>query len=873
MKKPIVFGKYLLLERVNVGGMAEVFIAKAFGVEGFERILAIKKILPTMAEDVEFITMFIDEARISVQLNHANIVHIHELGKHDDAYFIAMEYVSGRDLRTLLERYRRRKEVMPTAQAVLIASKLCEGLDYAHRKKDARGQDLGIIHRDVSPQNILVSYEGEVKIIDFGIAKAANRSQKTQAGILKGKFGYMSPEQVRGLPIDRRSDIFAVGVMLYEMLTGEKLFVGESDFSTLEKVRDADVPPPSKYNPNIPRGLENVVMKALARETSDRYQWASDLQEDLMRFLLSGEAIYSAKHLAAFMKEAFAEDLLREGDKMERFATIERPPNIESTGLTAKLDRPKFRRSGLTPPPVPVSSEKSSLAADTVPGRGSDVDATSDKTQIVESGRPEYDLETAISRSRNNPTDGLGNDSTLEALDVSGLHPTPSRPQDDELGKGGASPTASQRAPGNTPKPKIIIGANTGYSGETMIRPNLTREDVPVVAAEGVATRIAETPAAERSRPAFREMPDLEEPDTDGGTRSMPHTTNDLGPEEPTQGAGFAAPRPRLRSSSGPDKKTLTRLIIALSIVVALLLVIGTWLKLTAPAQLVVLVEPKGPFSLSINGKLYEGNSAVVLKPGDYDIEVMPRQEGFQRDKQHLTLSSGERVHKVTLKPIKPAVLVRPSDPEPSLPAAPTPSVFAVKFICEEQGVEVFIDGKSIGRTPNARAEGLAMDRRHQIQASKKGFQVMNLEVLNVDRKALIEQVLVMVPEGGPELKPASRPPRPDPEPTPRPKPRAEPKTVVRTEPKPEPKAEPKPEPVAVKAKGKFACSTKPPGAEVIINGKPTGQNTPIALSNALELPVGKHKVTFKLDGKTAGPFEINVTQNNIEKLVGVELP
>jgi eukaryotic-like serine/threonine-protein kinase len=239
MRKPTTFGKYLLLERVNVGGMAEVFIAKAFGVEGFERILAIKKILPTMAEDEEFITMFIDEARISVQLNHANVVHIHELGKHDEAFFIAMEYVPGRDLRTMLERYRRRKEIMPTAQAVYVGSKICEGLDYAHRKKDARGQELHIIHRDVSPQNILCSYEGEVKIIDFGIAKAANRSQKTQAGILKGKFGYMSPEQVRGLPIDRRSDIFALGVILYEMLTGEKLFVGESDFSTLEKVRNS----------------------------------------------------------------------------------------------------------------------------------------------------------------------------------------------------------------------------------------------------------------------------------------------------------------------------------------------------------------------------------------------------------------------------------------------------------------------------------------------------------------------------------------------------------------------------------------------------------------------------------------------------------
>src|SRR5688572_27264943 len=325
MKKPTIFGKYLLLERINVGGMAEVFVAKAFGVEGFERILAIKKILPTMAEDEEFITMFIDEARISVQLNHANVVHIHELGKHEDTYYIAMEYVAGRDLRTILERYRRRKEIMPTAQAVFVASKMCEGLDYAHRKKDARGVDLNIIHRDVSPQNILCSYEGEVKIIDFGIAKAANRTQKTQAGILKGKFGYMSPEQVRGLPIDRRSDVFAVGVLLYEMLTGEKLFVGESDFSTLEKVRNADVPAIRQFNPNVPPGLEKVVMKALAREQEDRYQWASDLQEDLMRFLLAGEAIYSSKHLAAFMKDAFAEDLLREVEKMERFSEVEKP--------------------------------------------------------------------------------------------------------------------------------------------------------------------------------------------------------------------------------------------------------------------------------------------------------------------------------------------------------------------------------------------------------------------------------------------------------------------------------------------------------------------------------------------------------------------
>ena len=218
--------------------MAEVFKAKVVGVEGFERIVALKRILPNIAEDEEFITMFIDEAKIAVQLQHANIAQIFDLGKVDDAYFIALEYVHGRDLRGIFDDVRKHRQTMPLAQVCYLTMQVCEGLDYAHNKRDVQGRALNLVHRDVSPQNVLIGYEGEVKLIDFGIAKAAGKASKTQAGILKGKFGYMSPEQVRGLPIDRRSDIFAVGIILYEMLTGERLFVGESDFSTLEKVRN-----------------------------------------------------------------------------------------------------------------------------------------------------------------------------------------------------------------------------------------------------------------------------------------------------------------------------------------------------------------------------------------------------------------------------------------------------------------------------------------------------------------------------------------------------------------------------------------------------------------------------------------------------------
>src|SRR5438105_5402153 len=272
MRHPIRFGKYPLLERIAVGGMAEVFVAKSFGAEGFQRLLAIKKILPTLGEDAEFIRMFVDEARLAVQLAHANIVQVLELGKHDESLYIAMEYISGRDLRQLMERFRKRQQPMPLPQACLIVAEVCEALDHAHRKRDAQGRPLGIVHRDVSPQNVLVSFDGEVKLIDFGIAKAESRLQKTQAGILKGKFSYMSPEQVKGDAVDGRSDIFAAGILLWELVCGEKLFTGDSDFAILEKVRQTIVPAPRSVTRTCPELLEKVILKALANDPRERYQ-------------------------------------------------------------------------------------------------------------------------------------------------------------------------------------------------------------------------------------------------------------------------------------------------------------------------------------------------------------------------------------------------------------------------------------------------------------------------------------------------------------------------------------------------------------------------------------------------------------------------
>ncbi len=354
LKKPIQFGKYYLLDRVNVGGMAEVFKAKAFGVEGFERLVAVKRILPAIAEDVEFISMFIDEAKIAVQLSHANICQIFDLGKVEDSYFIALEYVFGKDLRAIFDRCKQRPVdgslSMPIAQACFVVMKACEGLDYAHNKRDASGEELHLVHRDVSPQNILISYDGEVKLIDFGIAKAVGKASNTQQGILKGKFGYMSPEQVRGLALDRRCDVFSLGIVLYEMLTGERLFVGDSDFSTLEKVRNVEILPPSTYNRRISDELERIVLKALAKDVEDRYQNAIDLHDDLQAYMYTAGEFYSRKDLATWMRRVFGEEIRAEEGKNEQYRQMALPPpKVASTDARA-------RRPSSPPPPVPVQA-------------------------------------------------------------------------------------------------------------------------------------------------------------------------------------------------------------------------------------------------------------------------------------------------------------------------------------------------------------------------------------------------------------------------------------------------------------------------------------------------------------------------------------
>ena len=297
------FGQYELMEPIATGGMAEVYRARMRGVEGFQKIVAIKRILPHLTDNDEFLSMFVDEAKLAAQLQHPNIIHIYDLGKIDRSYYIAMEFIDGRDLRSILQTLEDKQERLPLGLALFIASRLAAALDYAHRKHDLQGRAMGLVHRDVSPQNVLISYDGDIKLCDFGIVKAASKASHTRSGALKGKLQYMSPEQAWGKDIDKRSDIYSLGLVLYEMLTGRKPFAGDSELSILEQVRSPHLIPPRELDPAIPPEVERVAMKALREDREDRYQTAGDLAGDLGNMLQVIRPAPGASELGGFLGE------------------------------------------------------------------------------------------------------------------------------------------------------------------------------------------------------------------------------------------------------------------------------------------------------------------------------------------------------------------------------------------------------------------------------------------------------------------------------------------------------------------------------------------------------------------------------------------
>lgn len=306
------FGRYVLLDKIGVGGMAEILRAKTFGAAGFEKEFAIKLILPSLVDDQEFVEMFINEAKIAVSLYHANIVQVFDLGQIDEQYYIAMEYVHGKDLLDVLARCADLEIKVPFQILLYIGMEMLKGLDFAHRAKNPYGEDLNIVHRDVSPSNILISYGGDVKVGDFGVAKAAVRRTLTESGTLKGKVGYMSPEQVVGESIDARSDIFSAGIVFFEALSMKRLFTGSSDLNIMLRIRDMEISEHMDRAGDLPEALQEIVRRSLARQREERFQSAGEFYEALVEFCFQYKINTTANDLSNFMRRLFSQEIEEE---------------------------------------------------------------------------------------------------------------------------------------------------------------------------------------------------------------------------------------------------------------------------------------------------------------------------------------------------------------------------------------------------------------------------------------------------------------------------------------------------------------------------------------------------------------------------------
>ena len=339
--------RYTITERLDHGGMAEVFRGVAESMEGFKKSVAIKRILPNLTKNQKFVSMFLDEARLSLFLQHANIVQVFDISRTpDNAYFLVMEYVDGCNLKALIERQKAKNKRIEVAHTIYMMMECCKALQYAHTLEHPETNvPLGIVHRDISPPNILLSKNGEIKLVDFGLAKANSQIESTDPGVVKGKFSYLSPEAASGLEVDHRADVFAVGIILWELFTGRRLFYGETDYQTVELVRQARVPSIAALNPEIESELEQVVRKALARDPEERYQNAADLGDALAQYLFSRRMKVTARDISVLVKDTQV-DIMRKRSAEPKESLIDALILDEMKKMTSLVDDDSPNGSG-----------------------------------------------------------------------------------------------------------------------------------------------------------------------------------------------------------------------------------------------------------------------------------------------------------------------------------------------------------------------------------------------------------------------------------------------------------------------------------------------------------------------------------------------
>jgi eukaryotic-like serine/threonine-protein kinase len=396
---PTRVGRYEVLTHLATGGMAQIYLARQTGLGAFERHVVLKTILRERATDQRFVTMFLDEAKLAATLNHQNIAQVYEVDQADGAYFMAMEYVHGENARAILETTLRRGWTIPLELAVMIISGAAAGLHHAHERRGKNGQPLNIVHRDVSPANIMVGYDGSVKVLDFGIAKAEERATKTVGGTIKGKYGYMAPEQCKGKPIDRRSDIFALGICLYELTTLRRAFKGNDDFETMKRIVAGDCVLPSVVVPGYPRELEAIVLTAMANDPKARFQTAQEMIEALDAFAVRAKLTASNTAMGRFMVQVF-------GSRKEPW--VEGAAATERTQVTDSAPDPEQEKTLLVeskqPQQAPARSQrptKPEVSADAM-----EVDAATWQQQRptrLPTGRPALPLEAPLTNALGTP--------------------------------------------------------------------------------------------------------------------------------------------------------------------------------------------------------------------------------------------------------------------------------------------------------------------------------------------------------------------------------------------------------------------------------------------------------------------------------------
>ncbi len=870
MRRPVQFGKYLLLGRISVCGMAEVFKAKSFGVQGFEKIIAIKRILPALGRDDDFITMFIDEAKIAGQLAHANIGQIHELGQVDGAHFIAMEYIWGRDLLQLQNRFKKRGKRISLTAASFIVMKICEGLHYAHKKRDVLGVPMDIVHRDCSPQNIVISFEGEVKLIDFGIARAASRSSRTNAGVLKGKFGYMSPEQVRGLPLDRRSDIFSIGVILFETLTGRRLFDGESDFSTLEKVRNVEVDQRILDSANVPKQLQDIVMKALTRTAEERYQWCSEMRDDLRLYLQTCEDAYSYRSLGEEMRAVFAEELQREKELMDIYS------QIGPEGLPAEEE----------------SVERLVSLASIDPRDNSD-ESVLDALDDIETPPPQ-DMRRAstggVEGFEDNPTEIFGE---IEMGELMSAMPA------------AISPASSPSQVAKKPEPKVDVPETVDvaelFNGEFdrgLSQPLVAGDDGDKIMVAGQARSKAPTASAlVASLPTLggvrrtRDTALTPRPAPGTGVSGLhpippsPHRTGEMAQMgSGVTAAAIPATGVRVRpKAAGGRRNVLVGVSLAIVATLILLAVRGIFLAggdgndPNAPrATLVVVVGDKEAANVYLGAKkvgvVPPGDALTVdaLSPGNYDIRV--ERAGASPCEARITVSE-EKAKVFTC----------------DFDAAKHGALLIEEL---EEGDHVVIDGKAVPKAALGAPISLVAGRVHMVAVTRSGKLIDEFEVTVEANKVHSHQwkdaadaadagpvEIDMQPDNVTLPKSTSGEPKEtspktrgaslldDAPESKRPKPAIKASKNASNEQPTVAKVEKPKEPEAT-GPGYLVPWTKP-WARVHIDGKDTGKVTPVAPSAKIPLSPGTHRVTFIVDGKKHN-FSVNITSGKTTKLTKI---